>query len=639
MRFGRSRKSGKTEKKPDGEVRQSQLIGAYGPGAMIDLVQHAVLVQGLESWRYDDNGKEHFIREPRLLDALVNKHHLELTDPHYFRLAPAGDGSEPDDHVGIRALEFPGWFVCQACRGLFSRYALAGTLTKSGRRHHVDCTKAKSPALVPVRFVGACTGGHLQDFPWALFAHHGKNPCSGMRLYLHEGEFGDFNDIEVGCRSCGSSQKLAAARSDRVTIRCEGKRPWLPYAEEDDPAGCPLGLRLLVRTASNGYFAMQMSAISMDEPAHGIRDALRGHEEELRKRAAKGQSAVRDFFEFKLEELVEKHGMEAVVAEALHVAKGATPVRAPIRQAEYAQLTTLAAPEKTGDVFDEDAMLVARKLERHRIPKVDAVTLVHRLREVVVQFGFTRLEPVSADMNGEFSPENLDVKRAPLSLEEGWLPAAMLRGEGVFFSLEAEALAEWEARDAVKLRAAELASGWTRWHENRQSHGKQRKVPPFLGARFYMLHSLSHLLIHSIAMECGYAASSIKERLYCGPIAGSSASMAGILLYTGTVGSEGTLGGLVAQGRRLRHHLGRALDTGLLCSNDPLCGAHGPHNDYSDRLLHGAACHGCLLIAETCCDKRFNQNLDRALVVPTLGHDEALAFFGSRDVDALRSGR
>jgi hypothetical protein len=45
------------------------------------------------------------------------------------------------------------------------------------------------------------------------------------------------------------------------------------------------------------------------------------------------------------------------------------------------------------------------------------------------------------------------------------------------------------------------------------------------------------------------------------------------------------------------------------------------------RRLHGAACHGCALVAETSCEMR-NDYLDRALVVPVLGFPDA-AFFGA----------
>ena len=60
-----------------------------------------------------------------------------------------------------------------------------------------------------------------------------------------------------------------------------------------------------------------------------------------------------------------------------------------------------------------------------------------------------------------------------------------------------------------------------------------------------------------------------------------------------------------------------ALELGRLCSNDPVCAHHEPDNRQEERFLHGAACHGCLLIAETSCERR-NEFLDRALVVATV---------------------
>jgi hypothetical protein len=105
--------------------------------------------------------------------------------------------------------------------------------------------------------------------------------------------------------------------------------------------------------------------------------------------------------------------------------------------------------------------------------------------------------------------------------------------------------------------------------------------------------------------------------------------MAAILIATGTSGTEGTLGGLVEQGRQLRMHLQHAYDLGRLCSNDPVCGTHSPASDHAERFLEGAGCHGCLFVAECSCE-RFNRYLDRALVVPTIGHAADLAFFSKR---------
>ena len=134
-----------------------------------------------------------------------------------------------------------------------------------------------------------------------------------------------------------------------------------------------------------------------------------------------------------------------------------------------------------------------------------------------------------------------------------------------------------------------------------------------------MLHSLAHMLMMSIALDCGYPASSLRERVYAGD------GGYGILIYTGSSDSEGTLGGLVETGKRLAAHLRRALEAALLCSNDPVCAEHAPDSALEGRMLQGAACHGCLLIAETSCEQR-NDFLDRALVVPTVGTKDA-AFF------------
>lgn len=638
-RIGRSRKSGKAERKPDGQVRQSQLLSTYGAGSMIDLVQHAVLVQGLDSWNY--RGSEHddgvFVEEPRLKDKLQEKYKIRLEDESYFRRPPAGEDDAPHPGLGIRALEFPANFVCQGCRRLLHRRDLGESVTSDGRRYHARCEakpkggRGRASTVVPVRFVAACPRGHLQEFPWRSFVHYGAEAeaCEHGQLSLQEGFTGDFNDIRVRC-TCGAHKRLADARSEHVTLTCRGRRPWLP--PEFDTVACDKELHLLVRTASNGYFSLQISALSVEEPDHVIRDALTGDEARIRRRFERGGSRLEEFLEDDHGALVEKHGIKAVLEQAKLLAQGITVKRGGIRSGEYLQLTTHAPLDSSEAPVDESEPFVARRIAVE-IPKVSTVTLVHRLREVIVQFGFTRLEPSSADLQGEV---DLGVSRAPLGAVEDWLPAATLQGEGVFFELDQEALAAWGKRPAVARRQDELVAGWRKWHEDRSRGGQAKEIPPFLGMRFYLLHSLSHLLINSIAMECGYSASAIKERIYCGPLGGpddAEREMSGILLYTGTVGSEGTLGGLVQQGARLRHHLRRALMTGQLCSNDPICGAHSPEGDPTDRLLEGAACHGCLLIAETSCDKRFNRSLDRALVVPVIGQEPELAFFSREDFE------
>jgi hypothetical protein len=145
----------------------------------------------------------------------------------------------------------------------------------------------------------------------------------------------------------------------------------------------------------------------------------------------------------------------------------------------------------------------------------------------------------------------------------------------------------------------------------------RRVEPRWPGIRYVLLHTLAHILIRQFALECGYGASGIAERIYArsGPD-----PMSGILLYTAAPDSEGTLGGLVSLGRgeRLGPAISQALEEARLCSSDPMCAEHDPR---IHARLHGAACHACLFAAETSCE-RGNHYLDRALLVETLADDK-----------------
>jgi hypothetical protein len=86
------------------------------------------------------------------------------------------------------------------------------------------------------------------------------------------------------------------------------------------------------------------------------------------------------------------------------------------------------------------------------------------------------------------------------------------------------------------------------------------------------------------------------------------------------------------QARHLEDHLVQAPRMSALCSNDPICAQHVLGKSLESRWLHGAACHGCALVAETSCEMG-NDYLERALVVPMLGIPDA-AFSGYSMIDA-----
>ncbi|HBO3128135.1 TPA: DUF1998 domain-containing protein, partial [Pseudomonas aeruginosa] len=138
----------------------------------------------------------------------------------------------------------------------------------------------------------------------------------------------------------------------------------------------------------------------------------------------------------------------------------------------------------------------------------------------------------------------------------------------------------------------------------------------------YMLcHTLAHALMRQLTLESGYSSASLQERIYAGS---GDEQMAGLLIYTATPDSDGTLGGLQRQGKtgRIEGILQRAIDAIEWCSSDPLCitDMMAAINSYSHSV-----CHACCLAPETSCEA-FNSFLDRALLIGD-GTGSGLGYF------------
>lgn len=594
--------------KAHGQVRRSQVITTWGPGALLDLPKHSVIVGGLETWPKPDDLDP--VMERRLASKLQSMTGVE--SPQLYQ-PPAGDGAPWEAVQGIGVYRFPQWFVVQehdkdpgvdSGRERSRRLVHRKALDDKGRFEGLD--------VVPTRFVRACARGHVDDLDWRAFVHGPDDPCRRQLRLAEYGTGGDLSDLVVQC-ACGRKRKMldAADRDSNALGTCPGRRPWLgQHACEP----CSQQSRLLIRTATNSYFPQVVSALSLPERGSAVQDAVIALWERLSIVDSSETLAVIKKYPDVAEKLA-PFGDDEILEAIQAVKQGTSDVR-PVKLVELDAI--LAAPPGYGDDVPLDPDFHARRLPdsvwrgSSISDGVESVIQLHRLREVLALAGFTRFEAVTPNIDGEFDS---DVQIAQLALEPRWFPAVENRGEGVFIQLRGQAVAEWLERPAVQERLDSLAVGHERWLERRT------RKRPFPGGPYILLHTLSHLLLQSLAMTCGYPASSIRERVY----ADSDAARFGILLYTGTPDAEGTLGGLVQEARRMEWHLEYALRLGALCSNDPICSQHLPGRSLEERWLHGAACHGCTLIAETSCEMR-NDYLDRALVVPVLGVADAAYF-------------
>lgn len=597
-------------KRPQGTIRESQIVTTFGPGSMVDLPNYSVLISGLDFWT---KGGEP-ISEPRLsrkLAELLGVPSIELRTP------PPVDKDPDAPMTGIPAFQFPEWFITQGSERVEgtsykSRMLVHRTALSRGKYRDRDNVRRN---VVPVRFVRACPAGHIGDIDWYAFVHNGPSDCAKQQrqLYIDErGTSGDLTEVWVRCECKKAERSLAQAAilSNQALGNCNGARPWLGPATAEK---CGVPNRLLIRSASNAYFPQLLSVISLPERDAVVRRAVDAAWSYL--------EAVEtlDELKYELKKAKVREALEGITDDEVFAELQARRVGAPQQEkkVKIAELETLiAAKEEIGEDRPE-GVFYARSLprafwDRPWMTPIERVVLVHRLREVVAEVGFTRFEAAAPDADGEL---DIDVRRASLAREVTWLPAIENKGEGIFLQFSQDGIARWLAKPAVQKRGQDLLLGFIEW--KKEHPGANRTFPDLT---YLMLHSFSHLLVTAVALKCGYPSSSIRERIYAIPGLGY-----GVLLYTGSSDAEGTLGGLVQVGRRIHESVQEALELGMLCSNDPVCAQHNPTSGHECRFLHGAACHGCVLISETSCEQQ-NDFLDRALVVPTVQNHAAEIF-------------
>jgi hypothetical protein len=592
-----------------GELRPSQVLFTFGVGAVVDLPRMSVMVMGLGEWPIADQQP---VVEERLLAQVRSRLGRQVEALRTPPVLEDGGGLIGDlaerARVGVPVSPFPAWTVCPLCRtlapldsGLFKLKTDAVRLDRNNWVHE-NCPVAKRPPVVlPARFLVACERGHLDDFPWHWFVHQGAS-CEPRYKLFETGPTGEAADVLVRCEACERQQVMAAAFGEEGRAKmpqCSRRHPHL-RARDDE---CPHKMRAMLLGSSNSWFPVSHSAIAL--PSSGTDAVARFVEDNWGTLQDVDAPEILGFLrkQGKLGALAEFPD-EAVMAAIGAHRSGSTEDEAP---------TDLKAPEWNVLSSPESAPMTRDfQLRTVDVPKgfegvLRQVVLVERLREVRALVGFTRVE--SPYEEAEIDPERL----GPLSKSPPtWVPAAEVRGEGIFIELAEDAIQAWS--DANAEREGAFYAAHVAWRSKRAIDNPRAGFP---GLRYVLLHSLAHALMRELAVECGYSAASVRERIYSQPPGAVDGPMAGVLLSTAAADSEGTLGGLVALGApdELGRHLRNALRAAELCASDPLCAEHSPPLD--GMALHAAACHACMFAPETACE-RGNRYLDRSALVTSV---------------------
>jgi hypothetical protein len=602
---------------PVGEVRPSQLLWTYGPGALIDLPNLSVITMGLDRWDVDRCVP---VEEARLLSAVRKILGPQIT---HLRIPPfindeGANPFSPESKIGVPVRPFPRWLRCVKC-GLLAEYdsglfSIKANPYRPEQTHfvHSNCEKGANADAVPARFLLACRNGHLDDFPWHWFVHGGLSDCKGTLRFFERGASLQTENLWVKCDTCGQSRSLVHAfgREGQSNLpACRGRHPHLDKYEHD----CEEPPRAVLLGATNSWFPITLSVLAIPLERNQLSQLILDGWDYFNDSESVDEVKVVVKTLTKANSLpgIDKYTAEAIWAAIQERKDGkASEIisEGDIKGPEWDVLTSPNPPTDWPHFLSSEADVPSGFSNIFH-----SVLLLERLREVNALIGYTRVEAPEESAEEDERPPMADLCKSSPS----WVPASEVHGEGIFIRFSEDILSKWEQLEAVKQRDEMLKFGHQGW---RNARGLDPNVG-YPGVRYAMLHTFSHLLIRELALECGYNAASIRERIYSG---GDDAPMAGILVYTAAADSDGTLGGLVDLGRpeNLGRLIEQALNRSAVCSSDPLCSEHDPSED---RSLHAASCHACAFVAETSCEKG-NRYLDRALLVETFECKEA-AFF------------
>ncbi len=643
-------------------VRSTQVLSPFGVGQIVNFPEElSVMVCGLNLWdetiaqgkinRGVDSISEEELRfnETRLQKVLNVSYFVK---PFEYKTSGA-----KNTHLQIPAVRFPGWHYCTnpTC-GRMREEPLRQPNRKIGCTACWDRKSKFKSKMIPVRFVAACPSGHIQDVPFRAWVHNGPVPNDGKQhelSYHTGGGSGDLGSIHLRC-TCGESRSLAGLmnirkdgedvfdsalarigfnkdddhrfdkdKPNRANPRgqyCQGQRPWLGLEGVKNAQGCKNHLQVLVRGASNVHFSEIQSAIYLPEGSTGTNECVLQVIDKI------GKETLTSFYKQDngLVMLPGVLGIQSVVTNGViskeDLLSGIIseltneddqddiklPVELKLIYEEYtyilkgrdSEIADFKAIVKTFEDYDEQALLEMF---------FDNVILIEKLKETRVFKGFSRINP------------NNKVKKEELSNNTvNWLPAVEVYGEGIFLKFKDKAVDNWLEESASSFSVV------TRYHAAMLKRRPQEE-PRAINAFFVAMHTFAHLLIKRLCFDCGYGSSSLRERLYFS--ADPEFRMNGILIYTSSGDSEGSLGGLVRQGKA--KSLGRlvknSLEEARWCSADPVCSDIGNSSGQGPDNVNGSACHNCCIVPETSCEE-FNMLLDRTTVIGSLENKE-LGFF------------
>ncbi len=512
-----------------------------------------------------------------------------------------------------------------------------------------DKDKTVHALLEQVDMVLICPNGHISDIPWDkyfcakynnekdlqneefdLFGYDGS-ACECVDGKSHELQWLEnrSNPESFGrlkCKNCGKSVSLEGIMN--IKPLCHGEKPW---EGKDNHEPCDNYMRWAMVTGNSVYYAETFDSLyiprhfldgrsALSEKQKFVLDLMCNRWYEVYGRRHPG-ATMHDYLQALTVEMIidkaldggrnlsseEAEQIKRVAEEETRQicevpASDANDIRENYRYQEYFVFQNNADSGEDDKLKFKDIDLPDElKPYFHKIQQVSVLGMT------TTQLNFSRVQMLQPKINDTGKVEYLSGMKIYKGRKENVtvLPANQTFGEGLFFSFNTDVVETWSHQERVKSRYK--LDNTTEIYQNLKLKMEQRGGV----AKFYLLHTFSHVLMKELEFSCGYPTASLKERLYF------SDRMCGVLIYTAD-GSEGSMGGLVWQGQPslIKNVIKSAMLRALDCASDPICWEHESEGD-----LNYAACFSCAMVSETSCEER-NVGLDRRALV-----DEEFGYF------------
>ena len=673
-------------------IRPSQFITRTGPGALTPTVQGSMLIPqlstlvqelmnsgtkasvnfsepdsfgktGLQKFEINDSRMERMLRHFNSKPEKSFEKNIKI-----FRLPTNADLRIKEIDPILKGFIFPRWGLCTQHKG----YGLVMQFSqKSNFEIILDCPKCRDQNIVPIRgspirFVQACTNGHLQDLYWPYLVHSGGNNCPS-KLFEWRDIGGD--NFIIKCTKCREQidylgSKGLKIRSINGRLKCQGNFPEIniqAYAQGSCsqviiPGTGMMGSRAkLVMLNSTGLHtpknltSVQIPSISGPLyrelfPHRGMlksvlllkpdldKITLLDHLKQL------GTEFTNDTIN-EIERTPENELLSLVndiVSELTTNNKNNKTLSE--SQSNDEELTSLLEAARTGyppstKIGKKHAYVNIEDIIKIPSPEFGVtfrISPIKELRVIKTQVGYSREIGTTDDALDSTNSRVGTIKKESNHYDDDttrWYLGDENIGEGIFIDIIESEINNPGGLNPIGSSSSNNIDTWNSinstlddiltnsvdYDEVKKDELKQEITHS--NPTFVWWHTLCHKLLLNLTVDSGISLVSFGERVYCKKNTRTGKYQSGILIYSSATGSDGTLGGLVSLvEEQFMTKLFKTCSQGIVsCSNDPVC---------SERKVEltkkeGACCHACELLSETTCSYQ-NRCLDRNLVQDTM---------------------